>query len=42
MEAAVATRTPVRDFRAVMTLQEERAGVNSRVPVESLQDALKE
>ncbi len=31
-----------RDFRAVMTLQEERAGVSVRVRAEALQDALKE
>ena len=31
-----------RDFRAVMTIQEERAGVSARVPAEKLQDALKE
>lgn len=31
-----------RDFRATMTLQEERAGVSVRVPSEALQDALRE
>jgi 3-hydroxyisobutyrate dehydrogenase len=31
-----------RDFRAVMTLQEERAGVSARVPAQALQGALKE
>src|SRR5579859_5197267 len=31
-----------RDFRAVMTLQEERAGVSPRIPAPALQEALKE
>ena len=31
-----------RDFRVAMTMQEERAGVNARVPAQALQDALKE
>ncbi len=31
-----------RDFRVTMTLQEERAGVSTRIPVQALQDALKE
>jgi 3-hydroxyisobutyrate dehydrogenase len=31
-----------RDFRAAMTLQEERAGVSPRIPAQALQDALKE
>ena len=31
-----------RDFRAVMTLQEERAGVSARVPAEALAEAIKE
>jgi 3-hydroxyisobutyrate dehydrogenase len=31
-----------RDFRATMTLQEERAGVSPRIPAAQLQDALKE
>jgi 3-hydroxyisobutyrate dehydrogenase len=31
-----------RDFRAAMTLQEERAGVSPRIPAQALADALKE
>jgi 3-hydroxyisobutyrate dehydrogenase len=31
-----------RDFRAVMTLQEERAGVSPRIAAQALQEALKE
>jgi 3-hydroxyisobutyrate dehydrogenase len=31
-----------RDFRAAMTLQEERAGVSPRIPTQALADALKE
>ena len=31
-----------RDFRAVMTLQEERAGVSARVPSDALAEAMKE
>jgi 3-hydroxyisobutyrate dehydrogenase len=42
LERAIDRGWTDRDFRAAMTLQEERAGVTARIPAQALQDALKE
>jgi 3-hydroxyisobutyrate dehydrogenase len=42
LERAIDRGWTDRDFRAAMTLQEERAGVTPRIPAQALQDALKE
>jgi 3-hydroxyisobutyrate dehydrogenase len=42
LEQGIARGWIDRDFRATMTLQEERAGVNPRVPAEALKKALEE
>ena len=42
LERAIGRGWIDRDFRAAMTLQEERAGVSPRIPAQALEQALKE